>query len=64
MRALLADGIPTRRGVMAIHEEDSYDDARVDLPHTEADAGDADAAAVRRHVRRAGVRDRVGWQCT
>ncbi len=38
MRALLADGIPTRRGVMAIHEERSYGEVDVDLPHTEAAA--------------------------
>jgi dTDP-4-amino-4,6-dideoxygalactose transaminase len=41
MRRLLADGIPTRRGVMAIHEEDAYAATRVDLPHTEAAARDA-----------------------
>jgi dTDP-4-amino-4,6-dideoxygalactose transaminase len=40
MRSLLHDGIATRRGVMAIHEEDSYSgqtpqDAP-ELPHTEA----------------------------
>jgi perosamine synthetase len=40
MRRLLADGIPTRRGVMAIHEEEAYASARVDLPHTEAAARD------------------------
>lgn len=41
MRRLLADGIATRRGVMAIHEETAYGDepARV-LPHTEAAARD------------------------
>ncbi len=41
MRSLLQDGIATRRGVMAIHEEASYanrstDGPRLDLPHTEA----------------------------
>jgi perosamine synthetase len=36
MRALLLDGIPTRRGVMAIHEEAAYADPGVVLPHTEA----------------------------
>lgn len=41
MRSLLHDGIATRRGVMAIHEEASYanrsaDAARFELPHTEA----------------------------
>jgi perosamine synthetase len=37
MRALLADGIPTRRGVMAIHREASYAGAAAaPLPHTEA----------------------------
>ncbi len=43
MRRLLQDGIATRRGVMAIHEEASYADDRpppptLDLPHTEAAA--------------------------
>jgi perosamine synthetase len=36
MRRLLQDGVPTRRGVMAIHEEASYADVVADLPHTEA----------------------------
>jgi perosamine synthetase len=41
MRSLLQDGIATRRGVMAIHEEASYADrptdrTQLDLPHTEA----------------------------
>src|SRR3954468_14104873 len=36
MRLLLADGVPTRRGVMAIHEEGAYAGAQADLPHTEA----------------------------
>jgi dTDP-4-amino-4,6-dideoxygalactose transaminase len=36
MRALLLDGVPTRRGVMAIHQEGAYADVDVDLPHTEA----------------------------
>ena len=40
MRRLLADGIPTRRGVMAIHEEKAYGGARTPLPHTEAAARD------------------------
>jgi perosamine synthetase len=38
MRLLLQDGIPTRRGVMAIHEEAAYRDGRLSLPHTEAAA--------------------------
>jgi perosamine synthetase len=38
MRQLLGDGIPTRRGVMAIHEEASYTGPHADLPHTEAAA--------------------------
>jgi perosamine synthetase len=38
MRALLAEGVATRRGVMAIHLEDSYADPRIELPHTEAAA--------------------------
>jgi perosamine synthetase len=36
MRSLLHDGIPTRRGVMAIHLESSYAGGEVSLPHTEA----------------------------
>ena len=36
MRLLLADGGATRRGVMAIHEEDAYAGEPADLPHTEA----------------------------
>jgi perosamine synthetase len=35
MRRLLLDGVPTRRGVMAIHEEAAYADAGAELPHTE-----------------------------
>jgi perosamine synthetase len=40
MRRLLHDGIPTRRGVMAIHEEGSYDGPHANLEHTEAAARD------------------------
>lgn len=41
MRALLHDGIATRRGVMAIHEEAAYPEPlRIPLPHTEAAARD------------------------
>jgi perosamine synthetase len=40
MRRLLHDGIPTRRGVMTIHEEAAYADANVSLPHSEAAARD------------------------
>jgi perosamine synthetase len=36
MRRLLADGISTRRGVMAIHEEPAYRQDGLSLPHTEA----------------------------
>jgi len=36
MRLLLLDGIPTRRGVMAIHTEGAYAGVDVDLPHTDA----------------------------
>ena len=36
MHLLLADGIPTRRGVMASHAEDSYASVDGHLPHTEA----------------------------
>lgn len=38
MRRLLHDGIPTRRGVMAIHEEAAYAGASLSLPHAEAAA--------------------------
>jgi perosamine synthetase len=38
MRRLLADGIPTRRGVMAIHHEQAYARASGTLPHTDAAA--------------------------
>jgi perosamine synthetase len=41
MRRLLADGVATRRGVMAIHLEEAYGHPlRVPLPHTEAAARD------------------------
>lgn len=40
MRALLRDGIATRRGVMAIHLEQAYASPAVHLPHTEAAARD------------------------
>lgn len=40
MRRLLEDGIATRRGVMAIHEEPAYFEDGVRLPHTEAAAED------------------------
>jgi dTDP-4-amino-4,6-dideoxygalactose transaminase len=40
MRLLLADGIATRRGVMAIHLEGAYAGSEWDLPHTEAAARD------------------------
>ena len=40
MSALLADGIPTRRGVMAIHEEAAYAGDHGPLEHTEAAARD------------------------
>ncbi|HEX3976150.1 MAG TPA: DegT/DnrJ/EryC1/StrS family aminotransferase [Solirubrobacteraceae bacterium] len=40
MRRLLADGIPTRRGVMAIHHEDPYIASAGPLPHTDAAAAD------------------------
>ena len=36
MRALLRDGVPTRRGVMAIHREQAYAGVAADLPHTDA----------------------------
>jgi dTDP-4-amino-4,6-dideoxygalactose transaminase len=40
MRRLMKDGVPTRRGVMAIHQEKSYPDVAADLPHTDAAARD------------------------
>ena len=36
MQRLLDDGIATRKGVMAIHEEGAYPGERIDLPNTEA----------------------------
>jgi dTDP-4-amino-4,6-dideoxygalactose transaminase len=36
MRRMLRDGVPTRRGVMTIHEEAAYGDVEVSLPRTEA----------------------------
>ena len=41
MRRLLRDGVPTRRGVMAIHEEPAYADVASSLPHTEAATRDS-----------------------
>jgi perosamine synthetase len=35
MRRMLLDGIATRRGVMAIHQEKAYAGVPTDLPHTE-----------------------------
>jgi perosamine synthetase len=35
MRRLLLDGVPTRRGVMATHEEPAYADSPADLPNTD-----------------------------
>ncbi|MCW2998397.1 MAG: putative PLP-dependent enzyme involved in cell wall biosis [Solirubrobacterales bacterium] len=40
MRRLHADGIATRRGIMAIHHEPAYADVVADLPHTDAAAAD------------------------
>jgi perosamine synthetase len=40
MQRLLEDGIVTRRGVMAIHQEPAFASEAVDLPHTEAAAAD------------------------
>jgi perosamine synthetase len=39
MRRLLLDGVPTRRGIMAIHQEPSYADASVRLPVTDLASG-------------------------
>ncbi len=41
MQRLLEDGIVTRRGVMAIHEEDAYAGGHAGLTHTEAAAREA-----------------------
>jgi perosamine synthetase len=40
MQRLLDDGIPTRRGVMAIHQELAYAGSAGSLPHTEAAAAE------------------------
>jgi dTDP-4-amino-4,6-dideoxygalactose transaminase len=39
MRRLLLDGVPTRRGVMAIHQERAYSATAVQLPNTDAASG-------------------------
>lgn len=39
MRRLLLDGVPTRRGVMAIHEEPAYAGSGADLPQTAIASG-------------------------
>jgi perosamine synthetase len=39
MRRLLLDGVPTRRGVMAIHREPAYAAAAAHLPNTDAASG-------------------------
>jgi perosamine synthetase len=41
MRRMLADGVATRRGVMAIHEEAAYEGVRADLPNTNAASRDS-----------------------
>jgi perosamine synthetase len=40
MQLLLDEGIPTRRGVMAIHHEGAYPGVTAELPHTDAAAAD------------------------
>lgn len=40
MELLLAEGVPTRRGVMAIHHEGAYPGVTADLAHTDAAAAD------------------------
>jgi len=40
MRRLHHDGVATRRGIMAIHDEGAYADSDVVLPHTDAAARD------------------------
>jgi len=39
MRRLLLDGVPTRRGVMAIHREPAYAGTAAELPNTDAASG-------------------------
>jgi perosamine synthetase len=39
MRRLLLDGVPTRRGVMAIHREPAYAGSGAELPQTDAASG-------------------------
>jgi len=41
MRMLFRDGVPTRRGVMAIHREAAYADTVADLPNTDAATRDS-----------------------
>jgi perosamine synthetase len=41
MSALLRDGVATRRGVMAIHQERAYPGSVAELPHTEAATRDS-----------------------
>ena len=54
MRRLLHDGIPTRRGVMAIHTEPAYAGADLDpAEHRDDHARDDDAAALPGHDGRA-----------
>ena len=61
MQAMLDDGIATRKGVMAIHEEESYPRRRASTAsHRSRDARRADAAAIpRADARAAGLRDRA-----
>jgi dTDP-4-amino-4,6-dideoxygalactose transaminase len=40
MQLLLDEGVPTRRGVMAIHHEGAYPGVDAELPHTDAAAAD------------------------
>jgi dTDP-4-amino-4,6-dideoxygalactose transaminase len=40
MQLLLDEGVPTRRGVMAIHHEGAYPDVTAALPNTDAAAAD------------------------
>jgi perosamine synthetase len=41
MRRMLLDGVPTRRGVMAIHREQAYSGSGATLPHTDAATRDS-----------------------
>jgi perosamine synthetase len=67
MRRLLADGVPTRRGVMAIHEEPAYARPGLSLPHSEAAARDViilPLFADMTHAQQDHVLERLAWHTT